>query len=71
MKKFFVAAVLALFAGIGMTMAQMPDVKIENHQGNVIQRINAQTAHHALSKQHFIEKPPFVACIIVFSLKIR
>ena len=36
MKKFFVAAVLALFAGIGMTMAQMPDVKIENHQGNVI-----------------------------------
>lgn len=36
MKKFFVTAVAALFAGIGMTMAQMPDVKIENHQGSVI-----------------------------------
>lgn len=34
MRKLIVAAIVAMFAGVAS--AQMPDVKIENHQGEVI-----------------------------------
>ena len=66
----------AEFAHDRTVQHQLPPQTIQrnagfNHQRNVIQRIYAEPTDNARTKQHFVEKTPFIPFIGLLGLKIR